>query len=68
MTQFQDYRSLEMQPVGRDDEYEAVVPGEQVDGRWDFMYLFEVMDRCGNGKVYPDFEVETPYIVVPLDR
>jgi hypothetical protein len=68
VTQFQDYRRLEMQPVGRDDEYEAVVPGEQVDGRWDFMYLFEVMDQRGNGKIYPDFEVETPYIVVPLDR
>jgi hypothetical protein len=68
VTQFQDYRRVEMRPAGRDDEYEAVVPGEQVEGRWDFMYLFEVMDRRGNGKIYPDFEVETPYIVVPLDR
>ena len=50
------------------EEYEAVVPGEQVEGRWDFMYLFEVMDRCGNGKIYPDLEVETPYVIVPLDR
>jgi hypothetical protein len=68
VTQFQDYHRLEMQPLGQDDEYEAVVPGEQVERRWDFMYLFEVMDRRGNGKIYPDFEVETPYIVVPLDR
>jgi len=26
------------------------------------------MDRCGNGKIYPDFEAEMPYIVVPLER
>ena len=59
---------MEMRPAGRDDEYEAVIPGDQIAGRWDFMYFIEVMDRCGNGKIYPDFEVETPYIIVPLDR
>jgi hypothetical protein len=32
------------------------------------MYLIEVMDNCGNGKIYPDLEVETPYVVVQLDR
>jgi len=32
------------------------------------MYYFEVMDNAGNGKVYPDFEKETPYIVVKLQR
>ena len=51
-----------------DELFDEERAGEQVEGRWDFMYLFEVMDRCGNGKIYPDFEVETPYIVVPLDR
>lgn len=68
MTQFEDYRTLEMQPTGRPDEFAAVVPGEQIPAEWDFMYLFEVMDRNGNGKLYPDFERETPYIVVQLDR
>jgi hypothetical protein len=28
------------------------------------MYLFEVMDNAGNGKIYPDMAKETPYIVV----
>jgi hypothetical protein len=28
------------------------------------MYLFEVMDKRGNGKIYPDMAKETPYIVV----
>jgi hypothetical protein len=39
-----------------------------VDPKWDFMYLIEVMDNCGNGKIYPDFSVEKPYIVVRLKR
>jgi hypothetical protein len=30
------------------------------------MYLFEVMDNAGNGKIYPDLEQETPYVVVNL--
>lgn len=68
VTQFEDYRTLEMQPTDRPDEFAAVVPGEQIPAEWDFMYLFEVMDRNGNGKLYPDFERETPYIVVKLDR
>jgi hypothetical protein len=27
-----------------------------------------VMDRLGNGKIYPDLEKETPYLVVKLQR
>ena len=32
------------------------------------MYLSELMDNRGNGKIYPDLEKETPYIVVKLRR
>ena len=32
------------------------------------MYLIEVMDNKGNGKIYPDIEKETPYVVVKLQR
>jgi hypothetical protein len=68
VTQFQEFRSLEMRPTGRSDEYQATVPGEHVDPGWDFMYLIEAMDNCGNGRIYPDLEVETPYVVVQLKR
>ncbi|MBI4663921.1 MAG: hypothetical protein HY735_34405 [Verrucomicrobia bacterium] len=68
VTQFQDYQTVEMKPTADRDEYEAVVPGEQIVSRWDFMYLFEVMDQNGNGKIYPDLEKETPYVVVQLRR
>jgi len=78
VTQFQDYRTLEMvetglsrrgrATTGRKGEYRAIVPGEHVEAKWDFMYLFEVMDKKGNGKIYPDLEQEAPYVVVKLRR
>jgi hypothetical protein len=57
-----------MVKTDKKDEYEAVVPGEDVVAKWDFMYLIEVMDENGNGKIYPDLENETPYVVVKLKR
>ena len=68
VTQFQDYKTLEMAETSRKGRYRAVVPREDVEAKWDFMYLFEVMDNAGNGKIYPDLEQETPYIVVKLQR
>jgi len=68
VTQFQDYQTLEMAETGRKGEYRAVVPGEDVEAKWDFMYLIEVMDEKGNGKIYPDLEREAPYVVVKLRR
>ena len=68
VTQYQDYKMLEMARADAEGEYKAVVPGEDIDAKWDFMYLIEVMDNNGNGAIYPDMERETPYIVVKLDR
>jgi hypothetical protein len=68
VTQFEDYHVLAMRPTGHGDEYEAIVPGNQIESRWDFMYFFEVMDNQGNGKIYPGLDHETPYIVVKLRR
>ena len=30
------------------------------------MYYIEVLDRYGNGAIYPDLNVETPYVIVNL--
>ncbi len=68
VTQYQDYKTFEMVKTAKKNEYKAVVPGEDVEAKWDFMYLIEVMDEYGNGKIYPDLERETPYIVVKLKR
>ena len=63
-----DYQTLPMLPTGEKDQYQAEVPAEHVDTQWDFMYFIEVMDTCGNGKIHPDLETETPYVVVRLQR
>ena len=46
----------------------GLVPAEALDPKWDFMYFFECMDAQGNGRIYPDIEKETPYVVVELER
>jgi hypothetical protein len=68
VNQTMDYETLAMKPTGSKDEYEVTVPADKIVSKWDFMYFFEVMDNSGNGKIYPDFEKETPYVVVKLRR
>ncbi|MGC9349645.1 MAG: hypothetical protein ACP5JG_16020 [Anaerolineae bacterium] len=68
VTQYQDYRTLEMAPTDEADRYEATVPAEHVDPQWDIMYFIEAMDDAGNGCIHPDLEIETPYIIVRLVR
>ncbi len=68
LSQHQDFQVLNMLPAGNSDEYEATVPGRDIDPHFDFMYLFEVMDNAGNGKIYPDLAKETPYIIVNVDH
>ena len=67
VSQHQDFHVLNMLPTGSGDEYEATVPGSDIDPQFDFMYLFEVMDNAGNGKIYPDIAKETPYIIVKVE-
>ena len=64
VSQFQDFKTLEMLPTGGGNEYEATIPAQDLNPQFDLMYLFEVMDNAGNGKIYPDMAKETPYIVV----
>ena len=68
VSQYQDYKTLDMVETKKKGQYKAVVPGEDIETKWDFMYLFEVMDNKGNGKIYPDLEKEAPYVIVKLQR
>jgi hypothetical protein len=63
-----DYRTLPMMAEAGSDNYLVAVPANEIDTRFDFMYFIEVMDNDGNGRIYPDLEVETPYIIVELAR
>lgn len=53
---------------GTSNRYNAVVPADLFDGQYDVMYYIEVVDRHGNGRMIPDMERETPYVVVHLER
>jgi hypothetical protein len=63
-----DYQTLALEPTGKEDQYQAVVPADQLAPKWDFMYFIEVMDKRGTGRIYPDLNRETPYVVVRLTR
>lgn len=64
LCQCEDFESAPMLETG--DGYEAEIPGDYVVPEWDLMYFIEAMDTCGNGTIYPEFELETPYFVVPV--
>jgi len=66
--QTKDYQVLYMKEMDGKGAYEAVIPGEAVDPRFDFMYLIQAMDNDHNGVIYPDFNKQQPYFIVHLDR
>ncbi|HUV66717.1 MAG TPA: hypothetical protein VMW24_22710 [Sedimentisphaerales bacterium] len=68
VNQYEDYKTIEMTPTGQKNLYQAVVPAQDVVAEYDFMYFFEVTDTYGNGRIYPELERQTPYIVVKLER
>jgi hypothetical protein len=68
VNQRQEYKTLPMLPNAERDRFQGVIPAEQIDPKWDLMYFIEVMDTRGNGKIYPDLNQETPYVLVRLVR
>ena len=68
VNQRQDYQTLPMLPTGNPDQFRAVIPAEHLAPAWDVMYFIEVMDQRGNGRIHPDLNQETPYVIVKLQR
>jgi hypothetical protein len=68
VNQHQDYRTLTMLPTGEKDQYRTVIPAEDIAPTWDLMYFIEAMDNKSNGRIHPDLNQETPYVVVKLQR
>jgi hypothetical protein len=63
-----DYKTLQMHPTREKDVYEATVPPDQINPKWDFMYFIEIMNNNNKGTIYPDLNKETPYRIVRLIR
>ena len=66
--QTKDYENLEMGPVDHQGNYQAVIPADKIDPRYDFMYLIQAMDNDHRGVMYPDFNKQTPYFVARVER
>jgi hypothetical protein len=67
-TQYEDYQTAEMTLDAKTGNYTARIPAAFADLKWDIMYFVEVVDQKGAGRMFPDLEVETPYVVVPMPR
>jgi hypothetical protein len=67
LTQYENYASVPM-TAGANGAYTAHIPGAFVTRDRDVMYFVEVISIDGAGRNYPDFEKETPYVVVSVRR
>jgi hypothetical protein len=68
VNQKEDFATAEMTLDAKTGLYSARIPGAFVDPQWDLMYFVEVVDRQGSGRIYPDVDVETPYVIVSVKR
>jgi hypothetical protein len=66
VNQKEDYQTLPMIEEGNAGIYRAIIPGAFITPQWDLMYYIEIVDANGTGKIYPDLEHDTPYIIQPV--
>ncbi len=56
-------------PMTRGAEtWQATISGKEILERWDTMIYVEVQYEAGGGFVWPSWEVQTPYVVIPVGR
>jgi hypothetical protein len=68
LNQKEDYQTAEMAIDSTSGAYAASIPASFIDPQWDLMYFVEIVDKKGNGRVYPDLEIETPYKALSVKR
>ncbi len=68
LNQKQDYQTADMSLDPKTGLYACSIPAAFIDPHWDLMYFVEIVDQRGNGRIYPDLEFETPYIVTVVKR
>ena len=62
LNQLERFRTVEAPPA----RATFTVPGEELDGRFDLQYYFELLAPDGSGWFYPDPAEATPYFVVEV--
>ncbi|MBN2130160.1 MAG: hypothetical protein JW741_11720 [Sedimentisphaerales bacterium] len=68
VTQYEDYKTEQMQYDSQTGLWSVTIPGEFIVCQWNLMYFVEAVDSQGNGRMYPDLEIEVPYVIVSIDR
>jgi hypothetical protein len=63
VNQKEDYETLAMTQEGDPGVYSASIPGSFITPQWDLMYYIEIVDGHGTGKIFPNLELETPYVI-----
>jgi hypothetical protein len=63
-----DYKTILMIETNEPGVFEATVPSGEIDPRWDYMYFIKILDVENHGFIFPDLNLETPYIIVKLLR
>jgi hypothetical protein len=68
LNQTENYQTADMALDAQSGFYTASIPAAFIDPHWDLMFFVEVVDLKGNGRIYPDLEFETPYLVTSVKR
>lgn len=68
LTQWEDYRSVDMSLDSATGIWSARIPGDFIDRKWDLIYFIEATGTNGAGRNYPDLDVSAPYVIVPVER
>ncbi|HEY1948934.1 MAG TPA: hypothetical protein VGG97_18140 [Bryobacteraceae bacterium] len=68
VTQVEDYETAEMTLDQKTGAYVGRIPASFINPKWDLMYFIETMGNNGAGRMYPDLEVEEPFVIVPVKR
>jgi hypothetical protein len=68
LNQYEDYQTAEMTLDAKTGLYAGAIPAAFIDPKWDLMYFVEAVGNNGAGRMYPDLERETPYVVVAVKR
>jgi hypothetical protein len=58
LNQYEDYEMAEMTLDAATGLYKGMIPAAFIDPKWDLMYFVEVVDRAGDGRIFPDLERE----------
>ena len=68
VNQYLDFTTLPMDAADEPNTFQATIPADMIDTKYDLMYLIEMMDNQERGFIYPDLNKETPYVVVEFVR